>query len=95
MDTPTCPPDAQHSSAFTCPQPSCPLGGQRGAGHIVHRSWTGKGKDIERLRCTPCGQELSARRGTLLQATTLPEATVARLLKCPRWGVCDAGTADI
>jgi hypothetical protein len=25
----------------------------------------------------------------------LPEATVAQLLKCQRWGVCDAGTADI
>jgi IS1 family transposase len=25
----------------------------------------------------------------------LPEETVERLLKCQRWGVCDAGTADI
>jgi hypothetical protein len=25
----------------------------------------------------------------------LPEATVVRLVKCQRWGVCDAGTADI
>jgi hypothetical protein len=25
----------------------------------------------------------------------LPEDTVLRLLKCQRWGVCDAGTADI
>lgn len=25
----------------------------------------------------------------------LPEASVERLLKCPRWGVCDAGTAEI
>src|SRR5262245_47702908 len=25
----------------------------------------------------------------------LPEATVERLLKCQRWGVCDEGTADI
>jgi hypothetical protein len=31
----------------------------------------------------------------LLEATKLPEATVERLLKCQRWGVCDAGTADI
>ena len=27
--------------------------------------------------------------------STLPEATVAQLLTCQRWGVCDAGTADI
>ena len=25
----------------------------------------------------------------------LPEETVIRLVKCQRWGVCDAGTADI
>ena len=34
-------------------------------------------------------------RGTLMEATKLPEETVERLLKCQRWGVCDAGTADI
>ena len=30
-----------------------------------------------------------------MAATKLSEATVERLLKCQRWGVCDAGTADI
>jgi IS1 family transposase len=30
-----------------------------------------------------------------MEATKLPEETVERLLKCQRWGVCDAGTADI
>jgi hypothetical protein len=25
----------------------------------------------------------------------LPEDTVIRLLQCPRWGVCEAGTADM
>lgn len=30
-----------------------------------------------------------------MEATTLPEATIARRLQCQRGGVCDAGTADI
>jgi hypothetical protein len=30
-----------------------------------------------------------------MEATKLPEETTERLLKCQRWGVCDAGTADI
>jgi hypothetical protein len=30
-----------------------------------------------------------------MEGTKLPEETVERLLKCQRWGVCDAGTADI
>ena len=69
--------------------------GQQGAGNIVHRSWTGKDKRIERFRCTQCRQEFSERRGTLMEATKLPEATVEQLLKCQRWGVCDEGTADL
>jgi IS1 family transposase len=42
-----------------------------------------------------CGGEFSERAGTLMARSKLPEATVERLLKCPRWGVCDEGTADI
>jgi hypothetical protein len=64
-------------------------------GCIAHRSWTGKDKHIERLRCTVCGCEFSERVGTLMARSKLPEATVERLLKCQRWGVCDEGTADI
>jgi hypothetical protein len=29
-----------------------------------------------------------------MEGNKRPEETVARLLKCQRWGVCDAGTAD-
>jgi hypothetical protein len=66
-----------------------------GEGNIAHRSWTGKDQHIERLRCTQCQQEFSERRGTLMDATKLPEKTMERVLKCQRWGVCDTGTADI
>lgn len=95
MPEPTFPPEDHDYSTFSCPNPHCPRRGQRRTGNIVHRSWTGTDKHIERLRCTQCGQEFSSRRGTLMEATKLPEATVERLLKCQRWGVCDAGTADI
>jgi hypothetical protein len=95
MQSPTVPPTDQHSSTLSCPHSACPLRGQRGAGNIVHRSWTGKDKHIERLRCKACRQEFSERRGTLMEATKLSEETVERLLKCQRWGVCDAGTADL
>ena len=95
MPDPTFPPEGHHASTFSCPNLRCPSRGPRGTSHIAHRSWTGTDKHIERLRCKACGQEFSERRGTLMEATKLPEETVERLLKCQRWGVCDTGTADI
>jgi hypothetical protein len=80
---------------FSCPNPPCALFNRPGEGNIAHRSWTGTHKHIERLRCTTCGRECSEREGPLMARSQLPEATVAQLLKCQRWGVCDAGTADI
>jgi IS1 family transposase len=87
---------AQESyTRFSCPNPQCVWFNCPGAGNIVHRSWTGQHKHIERLRCTVCSREFSEREGTLMARSKLPEVTVERLLKCQRWGVCDEGTADI
>jgi len=86
--------EAQYSR-FSCPNQACPCFNQTGQGNISHRSWTGKGKKIERLRCVRCGGEFSEREGTLMARSKMPEATVEQLLKCQRWGVCDEGTADI
>jgi IS1 family transposase len=87
---------AQESyTRFSCPNPQCARFNRPGAGNIAHRSWTGTSKHIERLRCTRCHREFSEREGTLMARSKLPEATVERLLKCQRWGVCDEGTADI
>ena len=80
---------------FSCPNPQCRQFNRSGEGNIVHRAWTGKHKNIERLRCTVCTQEFSERAGTLMARSKLPEETVERLLQCQRWGVCDEGTADI
>jgi hypothetical protein len=88
-------PAQQRYTRFSCPNPECTCFNRPGAGNIVHRSWTGTHKHIERLRCTACEQEFSERAGTLMARSKLPAATVERLLKCQRWGVCDEGTADI
>ena len=88
-------PEEDKYSKFSCPNPDCSLFNQTGKGTISHRSWTGKAKDIERLRCRVCKQEFSERAGTLMAHTKLLEDQVIRLLKCQRWGVCDEGTADI
>jgi hypothetical protein len=88
-------PAQERYTRFSCPNPSCPCFNRPGAGNIVHRSWTGKHKHIERLRCTACDRECSEREGTLMARSKLPAATVTQLLKCQRWGVCDEGTADI
>ena len=90
----TTPAQAKYTQ-FSCPNPQCPCFNHPGEGNIVHRSWTGTHKHIERLRCTACDREFSEREGTLMARSKLPEATVTQLLKCQRWGVCDAGTADI
>ena len=87
-------PVQDRSTRFSCPNPPCAWGNQPGKGTITHRSWTGAPKRIERLRCTAGDRDCSKREGTLMACSTLPEATVARLLPCQRWGVGDEGTAD-
>jgi hypothetical protein len=88
-------PVQERYTRFSCPNPQCAQFNRPGEGHIAHRSWTGAHKHIERLRCTACDREFSEREGTLMARSKLPEETVIRLVKCQRWGVCDAGTADI
>jgi IS1 family transposase len=88
-------PAPERYTRFSCPNPQCAHFNRPGEGNITHRSWTGTHKHIERLRCTACDQEFSEREGTLMARSKLPEETVVQLLKCQRWGVCDAGTADI
>ena len=88
-------PAQERYTTFSCPNPDCQQFNRSNAGNIGHRSWTGKHKHIERLRCTACDREFSEREGTLMARSKLSEDTVEQLLKCQRWGVCDEGTADI
>jgi transposase-like protein len=82
-------------SKFCCPNPSCKFYGIKENGNIKHRSWTGKNKDIERLLCRECSFEFSSRRGTLIERSSLCANTVARVLKCFRWGLHDEAIADV
>jgi IS1 family transposase/transposase-like protein len=79
----------------SCPNQACNLFNFCGAGNIAHRSWTGKDKKIERLRCKECKKEFSERRGSLMEHSHLEEDQVKTMLKCQRWGVPDEGIADI
>jgi hypothetical protein len=88
-------PAPERYTRFSCPNPQGACFNRPSEGNIVHRSWTGTHKHIERLRCPVCDREFSEREGTLMARSKLPEDTVIRLLKCQRWGVCDEGTADI
>ena len=88
-------PAQERYTQFSCPNPHCARFNRPGEGNIVHWSWTGLHKHIERLRCTACDREFSEREGTLMARSKLPEDTVIQLVKCQRWGVCDEGTADI
>jgi hypothetical protein len=56
---------------FSCPNPHCAQFNRPGTGNIVHRSWTGKARHIERLRCTLCHREFSEREGTLMARSKL------------------------
>src|SRR5262245_35184423 len=88
-------PAQERYTRFSCPNPQCPCFHRPGEGNMMHRSWTGQYKHIERLRCTACDREFSEREGTLMARSKLPEDIVIRLVQCQRWGVCDEGTADM
>ena len=82
-------------SKIACPNTSCSFYAKFNSGNIAHRSWTGKNREIERLRCICCKQEFSERKATLMENAKLSEKTYEQMLKCLRWGVCDEGIADI
>lgn len=80
---------------FSCPNPACNLFNLDSKGNIAHRSWTGKHRHIERLRCTVCKHEFSSRSGTLLEYAKITEDQQVKMLKCMKWCVCEEGIADI
>lgn len=82
-------------SKFCCPNPSCKFYGKKNNGNIKHRSWTGKLKNIQRLRCIDCLKEFSSRKGSLIEKSSLSIDAAARILKCFRWGLHDEAIADI
>src|SRR5262245_10381021 len=59
---------------LACVNAECQLLRRPGANHLVVRKVYGHDR-IRLLRCRPCGEECSERRGTALFNTKLPEAT--------------------
>lgn len=80
---------------FSCPNQDCKFFNQEAQGNIVHRSWGGKEKNIERLRCSCCSKEFSSNKGTLRENAKITENQQVLMLKCFRWGVPETGIADI
>jgi len=60
-------------STFACPNPDCPVYGQKGQGNLRPHGWSSKQRDIRCLRCTTCGKSFSQRAGTPLFRTHLAE----------------------
>src|SRR5262245_24504092 len=92
---PAAAPAGSSLALFTCPNPDCDLRNHFDTGNLSVVEWTGKQKDIRRLYCNHCDHRFSERRGSLLQDTKLPEATVVRIIKCLGHGCSLEATADI
>jgi transposase-like protein len=53
-------------SHLACPNPDCPVYGQRGAGNLRLHGWSGRGQRIRLLHCARCGRDFSQRTNTPL-----------------------------
>jgi transposase-like protein len=57
---------ALNYSHLACPNPECPVYGQRGAGNLRLHGWSGRGHRIRCLYCATCGTNFSERANTPL-----------------------------
>jgi hypothetical protein len=88
-------PAQARETTLSCPTLACPQCTRSNVDTIVQRSWTGQHQHLARLRCPACDHEFSERAGPLMARSKRAEDPVERLLKCQRWGVCDAGAAAL
>ena len=89
-------------SFFACPNGDCADFNRFAVGNLSVAERMGKDKAIRRLYCkiarmarATCGTRFSERQGSLMQDTKLPEAAVARIIKCLGHGCSVEATADI
>jgi len=68
--------DPERLAQLACPNPDCPVYGQRGAGNLRLHGWSGRGHRLRCLRCARCGTDFSERANTPLFGLTTPEATL-------------------
>ena len=67
-------------SRFCCLNSECPEHGQRGAGNLTVCHRYGPGKSRRMLRCRACKARFSARKGTPLFGSHLPDATAVSVM---------------
>ena len=64
---------------LACVNPACQLFGRTDEGHLTVRKVSGHDQ-LRLLRCRPCGEAFSARRGSALCTTQRPEATAEEVI---------------
>jgi len=66
---------------LACPNPDCPVYGQRGAGNLRPHGWSGRGRRIRCLRCATCGTDFSERANTPLFGLRTDEDTLVAIAR--------------
>ncbi|MBV8611009.1 MAG: hypothetical protein JO034_26560 [Singulisphaera sp.] len=66
---------------YCCQDPDCPTSGPRHAGNLSVCARSGQHRHIRRLSCTACKARSSARKGTPLFHTHLPEEKARSVLQ--------------
>jgi LacI family transcriptional regulator len=68
-------------SCFCCPNPDCPLSGQRGQGNLTACARYGTAGQYRLLYCRTCKYRFSERRGTPLFGCRLPRDQLLAVLR--------------
>jgi hypothetical protein len=69
-----------------CQNSECSDRLSRGQGNLIFRGWSGNGKRIRMVYCRSCKAHFSERKGTVLEQSRLPDATVLDVLNHIREG---------
>jgi transposase-like protein len=64
-----------------CPNPDCPVYGQRDAGNLRLHGWSGRRRHIRCLHCATCGTDFSERANTPLFGLRTDEGTLIAIAK--------------
>jgi hypothetical protein len=72
---------AEAYAHLACPNPDCPVYGQRGAGNLLLHGWSGTGQRIRCLRCARCGTDFSERANTPLFGLRTAEDTLIAIAR--------------
>lgn len=83
------------ATKLACPNETCEMYGQIGAGNIVFRNKYGKEASQNLFKCKSCKKTFSERKGTPFFGFHLPEETIFRIIRCLIEGNGTRATARI